>query len=227
MAVEMNRPRVGVSMSNVTAPCVEVARRALEAAACEVLVFPATGVGGQTLEAGLKDGLLGGVLDLTTVELADELVGGVQSAGRDRLTAAALRGVPQVIAVGGLDMVRVGLPETVPERFRGRRCHAHDQILLMRTTPEENDALGKEIAHKASAARGPTALLLPLRGLSALDRPGEPFWWPEADATLFQSLRNWLSPHVRLVELDLHLNDPAFAAEAARLLLEMLRGRFG
>src|SRR5213078_5396459 len=156
--------------------------------------------------------LIAGVLDITTTELADELVGGVLSAGRDRLTAAGLRGVPQVISLGALDMVNFGPPDTVPERFRGRRFYQHNPtITLMRTTPEENDRLGKEIAEKASAARGPTALLVPLRGVSAIDREGQPFWWPEADRALFQSLRNWLSPEVKRIELDLHINDPEFA----------------
>jgi uncharacterized protein (UPF0261 family) len=222
MAVVLPRSRVGASLSDWTSPCVEAARGAVEAAGHEVQAYPATGHGGRTLEADVRGGLLAGVLDLTTTELADELVGGIQSAGPDRLTAAALRGVPQVLSVGGLDLVRFEV-ERVPERYRGRRLQTQGALTLMRTTPEENDTLGKEMAHKASAARGPTALLLPLRGLSTLDRVGEPFWWPEADATLFQSLRNWMSPHVRLLELDLHLNDPAFAAEAARVLLEMMR----
>jgi uncharacterized protein (UPF0261 family) len=218
-----DRPLVAASMFGVTTPCVEAARRQVEAAGYEVLVFHATGTGGQTLESFAADGLLSGVLDVTTTELADELVGGVLSAGRDRLTAAARRGTPQVISLGALDMVNFGPPQTVPEKFRGRRFYQHNPtVTLMRTTPEENDALGKEIAHKASASKGPTAVLVPLLGVSAIDREGGPFWWPEADAALFQSLRNWLSPHVRLVELGLHINDPAFAAAAATTLLEML-----
>src|SRR5204862_3738978 len=133
----------------------------------------------------ISDGLIAGVLDLTTTELADELVGGILSAGPNRLTAAALRGVPQVIALGALDMVNFGPPETVPEKFGGRRFYQHNStVTLMRTTPEENDRLGKEIAHKASAAKGPTAVLLPLRGVSAIDAEGKPFWWPEADFAL-------------------------------------------
>ncbi len=219
-----DRPLVTATMFGVTTPCVEAARAAVEEAGYEVLVFHATGTGGQTMEAFLLDGLIAGVLDLTTTELADELVGGILSAGPDRLTAAALRGVPQVISLGALDMVNFGPPETVPEKFRGRRFYRHNPtVTLMRTTPEENDALGKEIAHKASASRGPTAVLVPRRGVSAIDAEGQPFWWPEADAALFASLRTWMSPHVRLVEVDLHVNDPAFAREAARLLLEMLR----
>jgi uncharacterized protein (UPF0261 family) len=218
------KPLVTATMFGVTTPCVEAARKAVEAAGYEVLVFHATGTGGMTMESFIGDGLISGVLDLTTTELADELVGGVLSAGRDRLTAAALRGVPQVISLGALDMVNFGPPETVPEKFRGRRFYQHNPtVTLMRTTPDENDQLGKEIAHKASAAKGPTAVLVPRRGVSAIDREGQPFWWPEADDALFQSLRTWMSPHVELIELDLHINDPDFAQAAADTLLRLVR----
>jgi uncharacterized protein (UPF0261 family) len=222
-AGEPDKPLVTATMFGVTTPCVEAARRAMEANGYEVLVFHATGTGGQTMESFIADGLIRGVLDLTTTELADELVGGVLTAGRDRLTAAGLHGVPQVISLGALDMVNFGPPETVPEKFRGRRFYQHNPtVTLMRTTPEENDRLGKEIAEKASAARGPTAVLVPHRGVSAIDREGQPFWWPEADAALFASLRQWLSPHVELIEADQHINDPAFAETAARTLLRLL-----
>jgi uncharacterized protein (UPF0261 family) len=216
------KPLITATMYRFTTPCVEAARQLVEQSGYEVRVFHTDGIGGRTMESLIADGLVRGVLDVTTTELADELVGGAGSAGRDRLTAAALRGVPQVISVGALDMIRFGPPETVPEKFRGRCFYQHDPTLtLMRTTPEENDALGKEIAHKASAARGPTAVLLPLRGVSALGREGQPFYWPEADAALFQSLRNWMSPHVQLLELDLHINDPEFAQAMAATLLRM------
>jgi uncharacterized protein (UPF0261 family) len=218
-----DKPLVSATMFGVTTPCVEGTRKILEAKGYEVLVFHATGTGGRTMESFISDGLITGVLDITTTELADELVGGILTAGRDRLTAAGLRGVPQVISVGALDMVNFGPPETVPEKFRHRRFYQHNpNVTLMRTTPEENDALGKEIAHKASAARGPTAVLVPCKGVSALDAEGQPFWWPQADAALMQSLRNWMSPHVRLVELDLHINDAAFAEAAVHTLLEMM-----
>jgi uncharacterized protein (UPF0261 family) len=218
-----DKPLLTATMFGVTTPCVESARAVAEQAGYEVLVFHATGTGGLTMESFIRDGLIRGVLDITTTELADERVGGVLSAGPDRLTAAGLRGVPQVISLGALDMVNFGPPDTVPEKFRARRFYQHNPtVTLMRTTPEENDALGKEIAHKASAARGPVAVLVPLRGVSALDAEGQSFWWPEADGALFQSLRNWMSPHVLLVELDLHVNDPRFAEAVARELLGML-----
>jgi uncharacterized protein (UPF0261 family) len=217
-------PIVAATMFGVTTPCVEASRRDLEAAGYEVLVFHATGSGGQAMESLVTDGIVCGVLDITTTELADELVGGVLSAGPDRLTAAALQAIPQVISLGALDMVNFGPPETVPERFRGRRFYAHNPaVTLMRTTPEENDRLGLEIAQKASAAKGPTAVLLPLRGVSAIDTDGGPFWWPEADRALFERIRGELSSRVELIELDLHINDPAFARAAATKMLELLR----
>jgi uncharacterized protein (UPF0261 family) len=217
------KPLVTATMFGVTTPCVEASRRIMEGHGYEVLVFHATGTGGQTMESFIADGLIRGVLDLTTTELADELVGGILTAGRDRLTAAGLHGVPQVISLGALDMVNFGPPETVPEKFRGRRFYQHNPtVTLMRTTPEENDRLGKEIAEKASAARGSTALLVPRRGVSAIDRAGQPFWWPEADAALFESVRQWLGPQVELIDLDLHINDPAFAEAAASTLLRLL-----
>ncbi len=222
--VPADKPLVTATMFGVTTPCVEAARKVVEASGYEVLVFHATGVGGMTMESFIGDGLIRGVLDLTTTELADELVGGVLSAGPDRLTAAALRGVPQVISLGALDTVNFGPPETVPPRFKDRRFYQHNPtVTLMRTTPREMDQLGKEIAHKASAAKGPTAVLVPLRGVSAIDAETQPFWWPEADQALFQSLRNWISPDVSLIELDLHINDPAFAEATARTLLDLMK----
>jgi uncharacterized protein (UPF0261 family) len=221
--LDKDKPLLSATMFGVTTPCVEAARRILEQAGFEVLVFHATGTGGMTMESFITDGLICGVLDLTTTELADELVGGILTAGPDRLTAAGLHGVPQVISLGALDMVNFGPPGTVPEAFRSRRFYQHNPtVTLMRTTPEENDLLGKEIAQKASAARGPTAVLVPLRGVSAIDREGQPFWWPEADAALFQSLRNWMAPQVQLIEVDLHINDLEFAEIAARTLLGFL-----
>src|SRR5262245_23051274 len=221
-----NKPVIAATMFGVTTPCVTAAKTILESAGYEVLVFHATGTGGRTMEGLVRDGLVAGVLDITTTELADELAGGVMAAGPDRLTAAGLKGIPQVISVGALDMVNFGPPETVPEKYKGRRFHRHNPtVTLMRTTPEELDKIGKEIAEKASAAAGPTRILVPLKGVSAIDKKGQPFAWAEADAALFQSLRNWVHPSSLLVEHDLHINDPAFAQAAAKELLTMLGER--
>lgn len=224
MGAAQDKPVITATMFGVTTPCVEKARELMEAKGFEMLVFHATGSGGQTMEGLIQDGLVQGVLDFTTTELADELVGGILSAGPDRLTAASLRGIPQVISVGALDMVNFGTPDSVPSQFKERRFYQHNPtVTLMRTTPEENDQLGKEIAHKASASKGPVAILLPLKGVSAIDAEGKPFWWPEADQALFDSIRLWKAPHVRLIEMEVHINDPAFAAEAVRTLLDFMK----
>jgi uncharacterized protein (UPF0261 family) len=177
------------------------------------------------MEGLVRDGQVAGVLDLTTTELADELVGGILSAGPERLEAAGKRGIPQVVSVGALDMVNFGPEATVPERFAGRRFHAHNpMVTLMRTTPAENAALGARMAEVLGRATGPTAVLVPRGGVSALDVPGGPFFDPEADAALFGALAAGLEghPRVRLVWRDEHINDPAFADAAARMLLDLL-----
>ncbi len=218
-----DKPVIAATMFGVTTPCVEAARKILEAAGYEVLVFHATGTGGRTMEGLIRDGLVAGVLDITTTELADELAGGILSAGPDRLTAAAIAGVPQVVSLGALDMVNFGPRDTVPDGYKHRLFYQHNPtVTLMRTTPEELDRLGKGVAEKTSAASGPTCVMVPLKGVSAIDAEGKPFWWPDADAALFQSLRNWIAPYVELVELDRHINDPAFAEACAHKLLGMM-----
>jgi uncharacterized protein (UPF0261 family) len=220
---ESDKPVVAATMFGVTTPCVEAARKVLETAGYEVLVFHATGTGGRTMEGLIRDGLIAGVLDITTTELADELAGGILSAGSDRLTAAAIAGVPQVISLGALDMVNFGPRDTVPDWYKHRLFYQHNPtVTLMRTTPEEMDRLGKGIAEKTSAASSPTCVLMPLKGVSAIDAEGKAFWWPEADAALFQSVRNWIAPYVELIELDLHINDSAFAEACANKLLELM-----
>jgi uncharacterized protein (UPF0261 family) len=218
-------PTIGATMFGVTTPCVTRAREELEAAGYEVLVFHATGTGGRAMEDLIRDGVIRGVLDATTTELADELVGGVLSAGPDRLEIAGELGVPQVVSAGALDMVNFGPWDTVPERFRERRLYRHNpSITLMRTTPEENAELGRIIGGKLSKARGPTAFFLPLGGVSAIDRPGQPFYWPEADDAFRQGLKAVLSNNVELFELELNINDPAFAEAMAAKLWEYVEG---
>jgi uncharacterized protein (UPF0261 family) len=217
------RPLLAASMFGNTTPCVDRARQNLEAAGYEVLVFHATGAGGQTMESLIADGYVDGVLDLTTTEWADELAGGVFSAGPQRLDAAARAGIPQVIAPGCLDMVNFGAPDTVPERYRGRKLYRWNaNVTLMRTTPEENAQLGKIIAEKANAATAAVAIMLPLGGVSQLDSAGGNFWWPEADQALFAALKANIRPGIPVIEMQENINDPAFADRAAGLLLEMV-----
>jgi uncharacterized protein (UPF0261 family) len=227
---EEGRPLVGATMFGVTTPAVTRARERLEELGYEVLVFHATGTGGQSMEALARGGFLAGVLDLTTTELADELVGGVLSAGPDRLEAAGELGLPQVVSLGALDMVNFGPRETVPPQFDDRNIYVHNPtVTLMRTTPEECAELGRRIARKLSAATGPTALFVPLKGVSMIATEGGPFHDPAADEALFSALRMGLEENaalggsVELYELDLDVNDPAFADAMANRLHEMIR----
>ena len=217
-----DKPLVAATMFGVTTPCVERAREALERAGCEVLVFHATGNGGQAMESLVREGVIAGVLDLTTTELADEHVGGFLSAGPERLTAAGSAGIPQVVSTGALDMVNFYGPETVPARFRDRRFYRHNaNVTLMRTTPEESAAIGAAIAQKLSTARGPVAVLLPARGASAIDKEGQPFDDPAARKALHDAIRAG-ARGIEVIEMDRHINDPDFADAAAAKLLELM-----
>jgi uncharacterized protein (UPF0261 family) len=218
-----DRPLVAATMFGVTTGCVERARETLERAGCEVLVFHATGNGGQAMESLIGDGLIAGVLDVTTTELADEHVGGFLSAGPDRLTAAGKAGIPQVVSTGALDMANFYAPESVPARFKDRLFYKHNaNVTLMRTTPEENAQIGAGMARKLSAAKGRVAVLLPKRGVSAIDKEGQPFDDPAARKALHDAIRSGLRG-VEVDELDLHINDPEFADAAARKLIELMK----
>jgi uncharacterized protein (UPF0261 family) len=220
-----DKPLVAASMFGVTTPCITRARQVLEQAGYEVLVFHATGNGGQAMESLIADGLIAGVLDITTTELADELVGGVLSAGPTRLTAAAARGVPQVVSVGATDMVNFHAPETVPARFQGRRFYQHNpNVTLMRTTATENAAIGADIGRKLAAAKGPVEIWLPRRGVSAIDAAGQPFDDPAARQALFDAVKA-NAGHIPIIELDQHINDKEFAEAAARRLIEIMATR--
>jgi uncharacterized protein (UPF0261 family) len=218
-----DKPLVAATMFGVTTPCVNMVREKLEQAGYEVLVFHATGSGGQAMESLISAGFIAGVADITTTEWCDELVGGVLTAGPHRLEAAAKAGLPQVVSCGALDMVNFWAMETVPPQFKRRILYKHNpNVTLMRTTPQECAELGRIIASKLNQAAGPTVLFIPLKGVSAIDKEGQPFYLPEADAALFESLRRNIRPPVELVELDLHINDPEFAAAMAGRLLGML-----
>ena len=218
------RPLVGTTMFGVTTPCVTAAREELESRGYEPVVFHATGVGGLSMEGLMESGFLRGVLDVTTTELCDDLVGGVLSAGPDRLEMAGRLGLPQVVSLGALDMVNFGARDTVPEKFEDRNLYVHNPVVtLMRTTPDECAELGRRIAAKLSAATGPTALFIPKRGVSMIDAEGEPFWDPEADEALFDALRSGLDGGVEVHELDQHVNDPEFATAMVEKLDEFIR----
>ncbi len=218
-----NGPLVVASMFGNSTECVDAARRILEDAGCEVLVFHANGVGGRAMEALIESGQVAGVLDVTTTEWADELVGGILGAGPTRLDAAARARVPAVVAPGCLDMVNFGEPETVPEKYRGRLLYAHNpQATLMRTTAEECRKLGRILAEKVNRYTAPVTVLLPTGGLSAIGSPGGPFHDPRADRALFESLRQHLDPGVSLIEVDVTINETIFARACAEALIEAM-----
>jgi uncharacterized protein (UPF0261 family) len=218
------RPVVAITMFGVTTPAATVARAWLEKAGYEVLVFHANGAGGRTMEALMRDGVVRGVLDLTTTELADELVGGTLSAGPERLEMAGKLGLPQVVSLGALDMVNFGPPETVPERFAGRTFYQHNSMVtLMRTTPGECAALGAMIAAKLNRAKGPVAVYVPSRGVSSIALPGGVFHDPAADSALISALTTRLEPHIDCRVEDTDINNPDFAVAMARRLHEFLQ----
>jgi uncharacterized protein (UPF0261 family) len=223
-----DRTLLAATMFGNTTPCVNRVKELLEGRGYELLVFHATGTGGQAMERLVVDGFVKGILDITTTELADELVGGVLTAGPHRLEAAGRIGVPQIVSVGCLDMVNFGAPETVPSKFAGRLFYPHNPaVTLMRTTPQENKELGEMLARKLNQAKGPVVLLLPLKGISGIDRPGQPFFDPVADKGLFDALRANVGPSVKLLELDRHINDPEFAAAVADEFLKCADASFG
>jgi uncharacterized protein (UPF0261 family) len=222
-----SRPMIAASMFGVTTPCVNQLREKLEQAGYEVLVFHATGTGGQAMEGLIEDGYFVGVADVTTTEWADEVVGGILSAGPERLSAAGRAGVPQVVSCGALDMANFAAFHTVPERFRERNLYKHNaNVTLMRTTAEECVQIGERVAEQLNKAKGPVTLMLPLRGVSMIDAEGQPFYDPKADQALFDTLRAKIqSPPVELVEVDAHINDEAFAGAVAEQLIRSLPAR--
>jgi uncharacterized protein (UPF0261 family) len=222
---EGERSIIAASMFGNTTACVDACRELLEAAGFEVLTFHATGVGGRTMESLIDEGLVDACLDITTTEWADELCGGVFSAGDDRLSAPGRRGIPHLIVPGCVDMVNFGPPDSVPRAYRdaGRLFYEwNPAVTLMRTSVEENRRLGEIFAAKAVAARGPVAFLIPLRGVSHLDGDGQPFCDREADRAMFTALAEGLPAHIPVFEVDANINDPAFAARAVEALLQLI-----
>ena len=218
------KPLLAATMFGVTTPCVKAAEDYLHEQGYDVLVFHATGTGGKCMEALIDQGFIKGVLDLTTTEWCDEVVGGVLNAGPDRLTAAGKNGIPQVVSVGALDMVNFGPMDTVPAQFKDRNLYKHNPtVTLMRTTADELKSIGHEIATRLADATGKTTLMLPLKGVSMIDVEGQPFYDAAADKVLFDTLRTELADsNVEIVELDTDINDKEFAIAAAKKLISLL-----
>ena len=215
------RPIIVASMFGNTTACVDKAKNLLEQAGYEVLVFHATGTGGRTLESLVESGMVTGVLDITTTEWADELAGGILSAGPTRLEAAGRADVSAIVTPGCLDMVNFGEPHTVPAKYADRIFYHHNpQVTLMRTNAEECAELGRILAEKVNAYTAPVTVLLPKRAISIISAEGEPFHDPAADEALFFAIKKHLRTGIPLLEFDLEINDPAFAAACATALLE-------
>ncbi|MBW9148154.1 Tm-1-like ATP-binding domain-containing protein [Clostridium sp. CM028] len=215
---------IAATMFGVTTPCVTAARKYLEDRGYEVLVFHATGIGGQSMEALIEAGFIEGVLDLTTTEWADEVIGGVLNAGEHRLEAASKNHVPQVVSVGALDMCNFGTYDTVPKKFEGRNFYKHNPtVTLMRTNVAENEAIGKKLVEKLNMAKEKTALFLPLRGISGIDVEGQAFYGVEEDKMLFDTLRNGVNKNiVEVIEMDCEINNAVFAEVAAQKLIDLM-----
>lgn len=217
------RPLIAASMFGNTTECVDASRKILEEAGYEVLVFHATGTGGKTMETLIADGLVKGVLDITTTEWADELCGGTLTAGPTRLDAAGKAGVPAIVTPGCLDMVNFGARETVPEKYEGRNFYVHNpQVTLMRTTPEECDQLGKILAEKINGYTGPVSVLLPTKSISIISAQGQSFYDPKADQALFDAIKSNLSKSIELIEVEAEINAPEFSKACAETLLKNL-----
>jgi uncharacterized protein (UPF0261 family) len=216
------KPLVAASMFGNTTPCIDRARSILDRAGWEVLVFHATGTGGRTMQRLASEGFLAGMIDLTTTELADEVCGGVFSAGPERVGIAAATAIPVVFAPGCVDMCNFGSPGSIPDRYRSRLLYEwNSNVTLMRTNLEENRKIGSLIAETANQCAGPAVVLIPLQGVSMLDSPGGPFWDPDADHACFDALRSSLKASIPVIEVDGNINEPTFADRATQAFFEL------
>jgi uncharacterized protein (UPF0261 family) len=219
-----DKPLIVASMFGNTTKAVDHARGILEQHGYEVLVFHATGTGGKTMESLIADGLIAGSLDMTTTELADEVCGGVMSAGPDRCMAASKAGIPAVIVPGCVDMANFWGIDTVPEKYKSRNLYQwNPNVTLLRTNVEENVKMGQMIAAAANAATAPVAILIPLKGVSMLDSEGDRFWDPEADRACYDAIKRSLKPGIPVIEVDANINDPEFSGKVAETLLDLLK----
>lgn len=218
------KPLITASMFGNTTTCVNAAREIIEKEGYEVLVFHATGTGGKTMESLIADGYIAASLDITTTELADEVCGGVLSAGPERCMAAAKAGIPTVLVPGCVDMANFWGVGTVPEKYKGRNLYEwNPNVTLLRTNVEENITMGKMIARAANASTAPVVVILPLKGVSMLDSEGGRFWDPEADKACFDAIKQNLKPGIPVIEMDNNINDPEFSSKVAQTLLDLLK----
>ncbi|MEW6265422.1 MAG: Tm-1-like ATP-binding domain-containing protein [Thermodesulfobacteriota bacterium] len=218
-----SKPVITATMFGNTTECVNMCRKALTDKGYEVLVFHATGTGGRTMEGLVEEGYVYAVLDITTTEWADEVCGGVFSAGPTRLSAPGRAGIPHLIVPGCVDMANFGPLATVPEKYKDRLLYVwNPNVTLMRTNIEENVRMGEIFARKANEAQGRVAFLFPLRGVSILDSEGNKFWWPEADRAMFETIKKNLKPGLEVVELEANINDKAFADKAVEMMMNLM-----
>ena len=220
-----DKPIIAASMFGNTTECVDACRKSLSEKGYEVLVFHATGTGGKTMEALVREGLVDAVLDITTTEWADTVCGGVFDAGPDRLSAAGQTGTPHLIVPGCVDMANFGGPETVPQKYRDAKRTFYEwnpSVTLMRTNVDENRRMGEVFAEKANAAQGPVAILIPLAGVSILDGDGQPFHDRQADQAMFDAIKANIRKGIEVVEMDVNINEPAFAAKAVEMMLKLI-----
>ncbi|MBE9463505.1 Tm-1-like ATP-binding domain-containing protein [Dyadobacter subterraneus] len=215
--------RIAISMFGNTTACVDKCTELLTKEGYEVLAFHATGIGGRTMEALIREGYFDAVLDVTTTELADDLCGGICSAGPERLLAAGEMNLPQVVAPGCLDMVNFGHADSVPEKYKDRFFYSWaPDVTLMRTSIEENRILGKQLIEKLNKSASPVSVVLPLKGISQIDSAGGIFYKPENDQALFDSIKNHAAGHINIIESDAHINDNSFAEILVKTLIETI-----
>lgn len=222
--ITVKKPLIAATMYGVTTPCVMKAKEYLEQKGYEVIIFHASGTGGKIMESLIKSGIVDGVLDLTTTEWIDEICGGIMAAGPERLDAAALCGIPQVVSVGAADMITFGNRSSLPERYEGRTVYMHNPaITVVKSNIEESVAFGMKVAEKLNQCKNKAVLLLPLRGISMNDKAGSPYYGPKEDQALFLTLKKMITnPLVEIIDVDAHINDPSFSILAAEKLANLI-----
>ena len=222
--IKVKKPLIAATMYGVTTPCVMKAKEYLEQKGYEVIIFHASGTGGRIMESLITSGVVDGILDLTTTEWIDEICGGIMAAGSERLDAAALNGIPQVVSVGAADMITFGARNSLPERYEGRVIYMHNPaITVVKSNIEENVAFGIKVAEKLNQCKNNAALMLPLRGISMNDKAGSKYYGPEEDQALFLTLKKMIkNPLVEIIDVDAHINDSSFAILAAEKLIALI-----